>query len=564
MNEYDEAKQDVQPTDSTMDTTAEAKWDEESALDADGSLLDDSGPDLKSDDGDGNTDDTNSHATDPEVISFDLTPIENNMPQDYIDIAVAFPCPRVSYFEVQRLETERETFRAFYQALQRWPFLAGNIKVVKGAGGDRLTLLHSRGLTRDIVSRLYKIQTPSRDHCEAIVSPHDAPMTSYRSDCFFHHDQDVGNADGFPPVTLQINFKDGMLVLGFSLSRVLFDGLAINNFLRQYLRNTARYRTTHPDMPGTIGPSLDNGYNLPFWDWDQSRTPELPTPSKDLLVHTFYLKADTVSNLRQTIREHDADSQSSCLPTIQDCVFALFWVSIIRARCEAGMLIPSDATSAHVLKPGFSKKPHPWEYIGNSTVDAVATCYATDLAGPFVTWDNHSTPVTDARRLAYAAQLLNTAQQKIDNRYMRKLYGLKQAISPAEDRLASDRALRRHTTSICFEDWTGYASYCSGELPFITDSQPSIFACPDQLKEGTVILLPREDRTSGPEDWPIAVCLSKDDMNVLEDVLDAEDWLDVEDEPRQELKPKVKPQRALKPKVMTEEHGAESTFKLEY
>lgn len=231
-----------------MDTNKEVDRDEEGLLDTDEPTLDDANPSLKSDDGDGNADDTNRHVTDPEVISFDLTPIENNMPRDYIDIAVAFPCPRVSYFEVQRLETERETFGAFYQALQRWPFLAGTIKVVKGAEGDRLTLVHLRGLTRDIVSRLYKIQPPVGDHCEAITSPHDAPLTCYRSDCFFDHDQDVDNADGFPPVTLQINFKDGMLVLGFSLSRVMFDGLAINNFLRQYLRNTARYRTTHPGL----------------------------------------------------------------------------------------------------------------------------------------------------------------------------------------------------------------------------------------------------------------------------------------------------------------------------
>ncbi|KAI8714579.1 hypothetical protein NCS52_01178000 [Fusarium sp. LHS14.1] len=557
MDERDEAMQDVQPSEPSMDTTNEAKRDEESLLGAAGSPWEDIGPDLESNDGDENTDDTNSHITDPEVISMDLTPIENNMPRDYIDIAVAFPCPCVSYFAVQRIETERETFRAFYQALQRWPFLAGTIKVVKGEHGDKLTLVHSRGLTRDIVKRLYKLRFPSDDSCnEAIVSPHDAPLNCFRSDCFFDHRQ-VVDADGFPPVTLQINFKDGMLVLGFSLSRVLFDGLAINNFLRQYLRNTARYRTTHPvtsrDMPDAIGPGPDNGYTLPFWEWDQSCTPELPTPRKNLTIRTFYLKARDVNRLREKIREHD-DSQASCLPSIQDCVFALFWLTIMRARCEAGMLIPSDAASAHVMKPGFSKKPHPWEYVGNSTVDAVATCHVTDLAGPFVTWCDQDAKVTDHRRLAYAAQLINTAQQKIDNRYMKKLHGLKQTISPAEDKLASDRALRRATTCVCFEDWTGYASYCEAELPFIDDTQPSIFACPDQLKEGTVILLPREDKTSGPEDWPICVCLTKDAMDVLEGVLYAEEWLHDDDEDEEEEEPPRKPK--VKP--------GEGKFKLEY
>ncbi|RSL53887.1 hypothetical protein CEP54_010177 [Fusarium duplospermum] len=577
MDGCDEAEQVVQPFESTMDTspmdtTTEANRDEESPLDADGSLMDDVGPDPKSDDDDGNADDTNSsHVTDPEVISMDLTPIENNMPRDYIDIAVAFPCPRVSYFEAQLLETERETFRAFYQALQRWPFLAGTIKVTKGEHGDKLTLVHSRGLTRDIVSRLYNVQLPRGGGCEeAIISPHDAPMSCFRRDCFFPHDQDVDNADDFPPVTLQINFKDGMLVLGFSLNRVMFDGLAINNFLRQYLRNTARYRTTHPvtsrDMPDTIDPGPDNGYNLPFWEWDQSCTPELPTPRGNLMVHTFYFKARVINRLRRRIREHDVDSQSSCLPAIQDCVFALFWVIVMRARCETGMLIPSDAVSAHVMKPGFSKKPHPWEYIGNSTVDAVATCHATDLAGPFVTWNDEEFKITESRRLAYAAQLLNTAQQKIDNRYMKKLHGLKQAISPAEDKLASDRALRRHTTSVCFEDWTGYASYCEGELPFITDTQPSIFACPDQLNEGDVVLLPREDKTSGPEDWAIAVCFTRDDIDTIEGVLYSEEWLSDNDDDVYQQKPKlmVKPQRVLKPKGMPEGHGKEGKFMMEY
>ncbi|KAM0434131.1 hypothetical protein ACHAPT_004076 [Fusarium lateritium] len=569
MAEGDEAVHDVPPSESTMDKTTEAKRDNNSPLDADGSSLDYLGSGSKSDDGDGNADDTGSHNSDPEVISLDLTPIENNMPRDYIDIAVTFACPRVSYIEAQLFETERETFRAFYQTLQRWPFLAGSFKVVKGDKGEKLTLVHAKGLTRTIVSRLFKVQQPSGDPCEALISPVEAHLTEYTSDCFFEHDQDVDNANNFPPVTLQINFKEGLLVLGFSLSRVIFDGMAINNFLRQYLRNTGSYRTTHSvtsrDMPEAIDPGLDNPYNLPFWDWDKSRDLEVPTPESKLEVKHFYLTAGTVQELRRNIRELDAEAQSSRVPNAQDCVFALFWVAIMRARCETGLLFPSDTAYGHVVMPGYFKKPHPWEYIGNSTVAAVASCKATDLAGPFWSWNKQSTLVTDLRQMARAANLLADAQYKISTAYMRKLHGLKQNLSPTEDRLASDRALRRHSSGICFEDWTGYASYCEAELPFITDPQPSIFACPDKLKEGTVILLPREDKTSGPEDWPVCVCLNATDLRLLEDILSDEGWwMEGGSEPRKKPEFKPKPLRELRPKVKTEGHESEGEVKLEY
>ncbi|KAJ3525738.1 hypothetical protein NM208_g11508 [Fusarium decemcellulare] len=107
---------------------------------------------------------------------------------------------------------------------------------------------------------------------------------------------------------------------------------------------------------------------------------------------------------------------------------------------------------------------------------------------------------------------------------MSKLCGIKQAISPAEDRLAYDRALKRHTDSLCFEDWTCYGAQYEGYLPFVEDTQPTFFPCQDQVNEGTVILLPRKNEREGDEDWHIFVCLDEQDLAELELILEDEGW----------------------------------------
>ncbi|KAF4982371.1 hypothetical protein FZEAL_1990 [Fusarium zealandicum] len=485
--------------------------------------------------GDSNHDDNSSHQAEP-TRTLELTSIEQNARRDYIRIALVVPCTSF-YFDDD--EMYKKIFGAFSRTIEHYPFLAGCFVVSDTDANKKLALVYPQVVTDELIATRFTMPRPSQDTKPTCDQVCDLSMDPFSKALFPLNDHGPDPEDGKTfPVALRVSVVEGMLVLGFAFSEAIFDGLFIHNFFREYLSNTYFSLQKKPQVierviPGPVDCGLDNKHEFPCWDWSRS-APEAPTPRKDLRCMLLTLKFSFMDELHNRIRRLVLLRRSSVFPDFEDCVLALVWIAIMRARSEAGSLDPEDTCRVNYMVPAIIStrlNQDLTDYFGNSTVAAVASCDATELLGPGDNWADVEQGFSDIRRLRKAAQLLHLAKQRINSTYLRKIQGLKQAISPAEDNVAYDRALRRHTNSLCFEDWTCYGAEYECGLNYIKcfenahpDPYPYFFPCKDDLKEGTVILLPRQEGHCGIEDYQICVCLDEYDLKSLQFHLEEDGW----------------------------------------
>jgi hypothetical protein len=285
------------------------------------------------------------------------------------------------------------------------------------------------------------------------------------------------------------------------------------------------------DMPEMLDPGIDAKSEFPCFDWNKTTEVEERTPQNGLAFKIFSLPERSVHELWSEVRDQALKLKSKNSPLIQDFIFALFWVLIIRVRSESGLVEWKDVTRANIMVPGHlatsGRHDNSPYYYGNSTVNAVASCNTTDLVGHAILWDDFERPFSsDYPRLAYAGILIRKARREINKKYMSKLYGLKQAISPAEDQLACDRALRPHTDSVICEDWTNYGAHLEAHFSYLEENhQPQFVPCMTGLREGTVIILPRKEEDLGDADWNVCVCLTEDALVRAKELLETEGWI---------------------------------------
>ncbi|KAF4950378.1 hypothetical protein FSARC_13212 [Fusarium sarcochroum] len=457
-----------------------------------------------------------------------LTPIEKNARRDYIRISMALSCPQVSYLEIQRSLLYSEVSKAFVATIYHWPFLAGLFKVLTTDTEDELVLLYPKISRPDNISRVFTMD-PTAPRPGDKLDPdliYTLPMEYFakRNSALPNHNP---TQDGpLSPVALRLRVVGGLLTLSFAFSELIFDAQFIHNFFREFLNNTdgvlAKGQVINRGMPERIDSGLEAKYEFPCFDWNRTTEVEEPTPREELEFKIFRLKGIPLHRVRNKIQRLVREEKMINYPLIEDCIFALFWALIILARVSSKKLAANASTNVNIMIPGHlstTRREYGPDYFGNSTVAAVASCDVEDLVGPEEEWDDEGELFMGCDRLAFAASIISGARREVNKDYMRKLYGLKQAISPAEDRLAYERALRRHTGSLIFEDWTCYGAQFECHLSFVNGREPRFVPCIDDLLEGTVILLPRKNERDGLEDWHICVCLHKWDMEVVGDLL---------------------------------------------
>ncbi|KAJ3518916.1 hypothetical protein NM208_g14333 [Fusarium decemcellulare] len=306
------------------------------------------------------TSNAGSHELDSSAQTLKLTVIEQNAPRDYIRIAMAFPCPRTPYFEHQFQEIYDAVLRAFCRTVEHWPFLAGRFKVSDTAFDEKITLVYPKVVDKQSLTHLLTmVEPPSNGMPKAAREEmYTARLGIFKKERFSMKHHGPENHEPSPPVKITISLAGGMLVLGFSLSEVIFDALSIQNFFRKFLESTNQCirGPEHQAVLGRVIPEAvncdpDDKYELPCWDWKSTETEE-PTLRQELRCRVFTLNAVLLQDLRRMVRERTMTSMIQTYPLIEDCVLGLFWVAIMRCRAEYKMIEPDDSVRANILVSG--------------------------------------------------------------------------------------------------------------------------------------------------------------------------------------------------------------------
>ncbi|KPM34634.1 hypothetical protein AK830_g11936 [Neonectria ditissima] len=462
--------------------------------------------------------------------TLELSSLEQSAPRRYIRMALVLPWNQQDgILQGQLDEVHRTVCDALAKTIQHWPFLGGVFRP-STEDSSMLMLKYPRHMSQQLLTRLVEIQGPVPGELVCRNGDYNLSMKNFGRDRFVW-DADPEDEDPtrvwFPPVTIKISFVDGTVVLGFAFSENIFDGEFIKNFFAQFVANANHvfyrsFRVENRSMPDEFDGEADVGF-FPFYDW--SRNPlERRTPRVNLDCRVITLSNDIVQDLHNIVA---SDNITGSL--YEDTVLALFWVTIMRARYENNRFHGEETARVNYTIPGAwytrdSRRNDP-QYCGNSTITAVTICDAQDLIGAP---DDPADGLPHMMRLddfTHAAQLLRSAVNSVDANTLRHFRTFKKTADPDEEREAYDRAIRRHSDTLTFEDWSCYGPDYAPDIPFAWDRVSYLFPCYDHIQEGTVILLPRKGQYWGNEDWSICVCLIEADMDGLLHHLNREGWL---------------------------------------
>ncbi|KAF7560968.1 hypothetical protein G7046_g3173 [Stylonectria norvegica] len=367
----------------------------------------------------------------------------------------------------------------------------------------------------------------------------------------FRWEREIAEGQSFAPVGLKVCFLEGCVSLGFCFSEIIFDTGFIGNFFHEFSRNSMSI-SSQPISQGLalfsdrlsvcrLNRKLVNTRPRPkdtkkdvkledFEFYNTSNAPILPPrPRNELKCCNFSIKANQIREIHDCVMMVTPVDDPARLSLNEDCVLALFWINIMRARWQNKRFIENEAARLNVNVCGvrqINKPPLENCYFGNTSVTTVATCSGTSLLG----LGNDPgqgvalTEMVEAPVYANAVSTFREALGDVTKDYVRCLGTLKTQVSRAEEHDAYERAMQRGSQSLSFEDWSSWGDDCAVEIPYATGKRPYFFPCVDDMEEGRMILLPRMGRGLGTEMWTMCVCLENSDMKQLMRQLMSEVW----------------------------------------
>ncbi|RFU73360.1 mfs multidrug transporter [Trichoderma arundinaceum] len=475
----------------------------------------------------------------PELISFELTPIEHNGNRRYKRVAIVLPLSLSGndlYGETTMIE--QCTLRALFDTIVAWPILGGCVRV-SGERYGKLTMLARVPSTyTQPRTDLMDIHVPSANNpgVEELISQ--VCANSLGKD-FFPSERALNLGTGMPVVMVKLTFLATHLVMGFSFYEVVTDGESISRFFSWL--NDLSWITTgsggswiHRSPLQPVQPGEVNRNMFPFYDWS-NRRPAQGAPRDRLVCRVVDFKKHQVLNfIRRIHRAVDSSSHNLNLKN-EDYLVAILWVAIMHARFSKRRVTSQDKARLNILLPGEPQarraQERDWSYFGSSTVPTVAELSVENLVfavdHPNSSFRDMALCIYSIRGLAEAACAIRKAINTVDRDYVRHLMGLKETVHPEADWAAYERGIDRHTTGTTFEDWSGYFENKRIGIPFTTGQALRVLPCADNLEEGKIILLPQPHLGGRGNEigWSAWLCLEKEVMDVVLGQLDIQDWM---------------------------------------
>ncbi|KAI5461466.1 hypothetical protein BGZ63DRAFT_236496 [Mariannaea sp. PMI_226] len=466
-----------------------------------------------------------------------LTPIEQRAPRRDIRIAMILSFTRlVAHGDIQLGEVHKQVAEAFSQALQHWPWLTGRfLPCIEDS--SQVMLSYSRRQEQAHVAERIEKGNVNDDLDPERNTSCQMDLAKVRKSLFVCKHDSQGSGEETFPVTVKTSIIDNALVLGFSFSQRMFDRYSIQNFFCKFLEATNGHSFQQERVAvGRWIPGVQDGEAnldlLPCYDWTDNDI-QGATPPDQLRQGVVALCPVGVNDLRKCVCDVIEHDEMDGVVLTEDCIFALFWVLIMRARFEEGRITGRDTCRARLVIPGFGHIRFPFkdvDYSGNSTAAVIAALSSTELilaSSPSDTEDELPERVQH-EDIALAALTIRDALRNFSSKTLSHLGAAKRDIHPVFEKRAHIRATKRQTDTLVFEDWTCYGTGRGAGLAYVRKPCPWYFPCCDDVEEGTVILLPRRSDCFSKEKWHIYVCLTQRDWERLTQDLRGENWLQPE------------------------------------
>ena len=423
-------------------------------------------------------------------------------------------------------------------AVARWPFLTGSVGPAKH---------NSR---RNAVDLVYKTDHDGEPVKDILVlrelSPEDFPWTyqqlkeagmppsAMKKEILCAVPEHPKAGESRPAFSVQASFFDGGLILCVASHHTVFDGNSVKQFLKAF---TAALRTSQcadsvkeSSFPRRLeyseglctdcrGACLDV---LPEFD---TRDPaiidvNLTAPSvATARILTF--SANTVEALKTAVTQQlPLVAELGAWVSTTDCLAALLWVAVIRARQHR--LEPFTKVKFGMAVDIRSKADPPLtsEYFGNAICHTLTTATVAELtntmdhdSGIDVEADGESN--IDIKTIALAASRIRAAVLRVDSAYVQdRLRVFSNVADPTFAANAYKKALDMPNTGLDMSSWQDQGADFDFGIPGAS-SKPDFVRKTYSANQGACNILPRKGGSKGNADWEVLLGLSVADMEMV-------------------------------------------------
>lgn len=476
----------------------------------------------------------------PDILNFDLTPIEHNGARQYKRVAFVLPLFLSGRdFLGETTTAEQCAIKALFDTIVAWPILGGCVRT-SGEQLGKLTMLARVPSTyTQPRNDLMDVNAPIGNEAGGQLAIAQLGANSLRRD-FFATERGLTLSTGMPAVMLKVTFLGNRIVMAFSFYEAISDNAFISQFFawmsgQTWLTTGSESSTTIRSPLQPVPPAEVNRNMFSFYDWS-ARPIAQRTPNDRLVCRLVDFKKHAMANFIGRIRQTIDTFSRGITVTDDDYIIAVLWVAIISARFSRRKVHSLNTARLNILLPG---EPHArraderdWTYFGNSTVPTVAEVVIQNLVfavnHPNSSFQDMAMCIYTVRGIAEAASAVRRAINRVDTHYVRQLMGLKQSVPPESDWAAYDRAINRNTTGVTFEDWSGFFTGKLFGIPHTTGRPLRILPCADDMEEGKIILLPQlggKDVDGNEMGWSAWLCLEREVMGVVLGQLEIQDWI---------------------------------------
>lgn len=181
--------------------------------------------------------------------TYHLTPIDQTIMRFYVRLTLFFPSHQPSSDDMSLTATMLIRC-GLEKAINRWPFLGGNVVGHSDPNLEKLGMLEIRYQPHEksvvVQGRNYVLDFPTITGSDKLISYRQLYAAQGRTPFFTMSPVDPKDRPemAWPPVTLKVTIVDDGLVLGFAFHHSVMDGPSIKLFLEAFAEGTGLHDTT--------------------------------------------------------------------------------------------------------------------------------------------------------------------------------------------------------------------------------------------------------------------------------------------------------------------------------